>query len=160
MNQNFDLGSKVLKYEEFLNSKLKSDLLEVHKQRDVVYKEMAEYLQLKKTIEIIQQQQKENLNSHKQFELRTKVDLGCNFYCQALIPDTSFVYILVGYGYFVQMTLEEALIFINKKMKILTDKSATFARNSAKIKAHIRLVMEGLREIQNLNVEKEQTSVY
>uniref|UniRef100_T2M3E0 Protein UXT n=1 Tax=Hydra vulgaris TaxID=6087 RepID=T2M3E0_HYDVU len=154
MSKNNDLNSKVLQYEDFLNSKLKSDLLEVHKQRDLVYKEMAEYLQLKKTIEIIQQQQKENINSHKQFELRTKIDLGCNFYCQALIPDTSFVYVSVGYGYFVQMTLEEAIIFINKKMKILTEKSDRFVKDSAKIKAHIRLVMEGLREIQNLNVEK------
>ena len=41
--------------------------------------------------------------------LKTKVDLGCNFYCQARVPDPSMVMVAVGLGFFLELTLEEAL---------------------------------------------------
>lgn len=148
-----DMNEKVQKYEEFLNEKLKLDLREVHKQRDKIYKEIGDYMQLKRVIETIQNDQDETkCNSYdKKNTLKAKIDLGCNFYCQTVIPDCSRIYLLVGYGYFVEMTLEEASAFIDKKLKLLNNKSQTFSKDSAKIKAHIRLVMEGLREIQHFN---------
>lgn len=152
-----DINAKVLRYEEFLNDKLKADLQEVHKQRDKIYKEMNDYMQLKRVIETIQKDQKDTkCDSHKKNTMKMKMDLGCNFYCDTLVPDCSRIYLLVGYGYFLEMTLEEANVFIDKKLKLLNNKSQTCSKDSAKIKAHIRLVMEGLREIQYLNFHKSR----
>ncbi|KAG7220380.1 hypothetical protein INR49_018218 [Caranx melampygus] len=75
--------------------------------------------------------------------LKTDVDLGCNFYVQADVEDSSRIFVAVGYGFFVEMTYDEALRFIEKKTKQLT-------KDSAKIKANICMVLEGLRELQGL----------
>merc|ERR1712243_296405 len=54
------------------------------------------------------------------------------------------------------MTLNEASVFIEKKIRVLTEKSQMYHKDSAKIKAHIRLVMEALREIQSLHVPDQK----
>lgn len=147
------VDAKVRKYEEFLNEKLQNDLHGVHKERDKLYAQIAEYMQLKRTIEIVKENKKETeSNKHK---MKTQMDLGCNFYCQALITDTNYVCVLVGYGYYVQMTLDEACVFVDKRILLLKNKSEYLTRQSGKIKAHIRLVMEELRELQSLNFSTE-----
>ena len=156
------MNEKVLKYEEFLNEKLRTDLRIVHEQRDRIYKEINEYMQVKRLIETIKGQKEHetgNKNSSDNCTAKIKMDLGCNFYCQTVIPDCSRIYILVGYGYYVEMTLEEANTFIDKKVKILKDKSQMCSKDSAKIKAHIKLVMEGLRELQSLNFGNEKPKI-
>lgn len=142
----YTVDPKVRKYETFLNDKLKIDLKVTHDARDKIYQQIAEYIQLKQVISAIK------LDKDYTFKkpLRTKVDLGCNFYCQASVEDCSRIYVLVGYGYYLEMTLGEAETFIEKKIATLQGKCQMFLRDSAKIKAHIRLVMEALREIQNL----------
>merc|ERR1719239_26081 len=47
--------------------------------------------------------------------LKTKVDLGCNFYCEARVDDPTKVCVAVGLGFFVELTLDEALAFVSKK---------------------------------------------
>ena len=51
--------------------------------------------------------------------LKTQVDLGNNFFCQAKVPDTSLVCVAIGFGFFVEMTLDEAAAFIKKKTQQL-----------------------------------------
>jgi len=158
------ISEKVLKYEEFLNEKLRTDLREVHTQRDQIYKQISEYMQLKRLIETIKGQQaeqnggtdtkKKNTNpTSPPCHVKMKMDLGCNFYVQAVVPDCSRLYVLVGYGYYLEMTLDEVLTFVDKKMNILKMKSQMFSKDSAKIKAHIKLVMEGLKELQSLDFD-------
>ncbi|KAI4873398.1 hypothetical protein NFI96_012312 [Prochilodus magdalenae] len=108
-----NIDDKVLQYESFINDVLKRDLQKVLEQRDGVYEKIAEYLQLKNTIKSIQETDSK--------ELKTDVDLGCNFYVQAHVPDTSKIFVAVGYGFFVELTLSEALTFIEKKTSQLTE---------------------------------------
>jgi prefoldin alpha subunit len=103
---------------------------------------MASYDQLITTLKSIKE--------HKQ--LKTQVDLGCNFYVQAKIPDTSYVFIAVGFGFYVAMNHEEALSFIDKKISLIQRRCDTLTEQSVKIKAHIKLVLEGLRELQSIPV--------
>ena len=145
-----EMQRKVLEYETFINDKLKTDLQAVQKAQEDIYSRTAEYLQLKNVIERIQ-----TLNP-KGGELKTQVDLGCNFFCQAKVPDSSRIFVCVGYGFFVEFTLDEALKFIEKKCEQLTRKSEQLGRDSAKIKAHIKLLLEGLRELQSLGEVKSQ----
>ncbi|TTB56401.1 Protein UXT [Bagarius yarrelli] len=136
------INEKVLQYESFINDVLKRDLQKVLEQRDGVYEKIAQYLQLKNTIKSMQETDSK--------ELKTDVDLGCNFYVQAHVPETSRIFVAVGYGFFLELTLSEALAFIEKKTNHLTEYSEFLTNDAAKIKAHIRLVLEGLRELQGL----------
>ncbi|KAJ8393509.1 hypothetical protein AAFF_G00059820 [Aldrovandia affinis] len=137
-----NVDEKVLQYETFITEVLKRDLQRVLDHRDAVYEKIALYLQLKNTIESLQESGVK--------DLKTEVDLGCNFYVQAHVQESSKIFVAVGYGFFVELTLPEALKFIEKKTAQLTTYSETLTKDSAKIKANIRMVLEGLRELQGL----------
>ncbi|KAJ8301198.1 hypothetical protein KUTeg_020185 [Tegillarca granosa] len=150
-----DIPSKVVAYEAFLNQTLKEDLKKVLDNRDKIYDQIAEYLQLKNVIQRIQES---DLGKE---ELKTKVDLGCNFYVQARVPDASRIYVCVGYGFFVEFKLPEALKFIEKKTKHLQQEADQLTKDAVKIKAHIKLVLEGLKEIQHFEeLPKPQRDIW
>ncbi|TKS65230.1 Protein UXT [Collichthys lucidus] len=111
-NANANVEEKILQYEKFISDVMRRDLERVLEQRDSVYEKISQYLQLKNTIQSLQ-------DSGSQ-QLKTDVDLGCNFYVQAEVEDSSRIFVAVGYGFFVEMTHEEALRFIDKKTNQLT----------------------------------------
>ncbi|XP_008336408.1 protein UXT-like, partial [Cynoglossus semilaevis] len=74
--------------------------------------------------------------------LKTDVDLGCNFFVKAEVEDSSRILVAVGYGFFVEMTHNEALRFIEKKTTQLTSFTEVLTKDSAKIKANIRMVLQ------------------
>lgn len=141
-NANANVDQKVLQYENFINEVLKTDLQKVLDQRDSVYEKISQYLQLKNTIQSLQESGSQRL--------KTDVDLGCNFYVQAEVEDASRIFVAVGYGFFVEMTHDEALRFIEKKTSQLTAFTEQLTKDASKIKANIRMVLEGLRELQGL----------
>lgn len=141
-NANANVDQKVLQYETFINEVLRRDLQKVLEQRDSVYEKISQYLQLKNTVQSLQESGSQ--------QLKTDVDLGCNFFVQAEVEDSSRIYVAVGYGFFVEMTHDEALRFIDKKTSQLTAFTEQLSKDSAKIKANIRMVLEGLRELQGL----------
>ncbi|XP_037096858.1 protein UXT isoform X2 [Syngnathus acus] len=141
-NSQFTVASKVLQYERFIDEVLKKDLQKVMEQRDTVYEQASHYLQLKNTLKALQE-----TDSH---HLKADVDLGCNFYVQAEVEDSSKIFVLVGFGFFLEMDHTEALHFIDKKTSQLTAFTDQLTKDSATIKANIRMVLEGLRELQGL----------
>ncbi|XP_035692906.1 protein UXT homolog [Branchiostoma floridae] len=145
-----EIGQKVTEYEKFLNERLKVDLQKTLDSRDEIYAKMSEYLQLKTNIERMQEV------DFPKGELRTKVDLGCNFYVQAKVPDVSKIFVAVGFGFYVEFTHSEALKFIDKKIEHLTEHAERLTKDSGRIKAHIRLVIEGLKELQGLQDGPEE----
>uniref|UniRef100_A0A8D0L477 Uncharacterized protein n=1 Tax=Sphenodon punctatus TaxID=8508 RepID=A0A8D0L477_SPHPU len=68
------------------------------------------------------------------------------FYVRAEVPDTSTIFVALGYGFFAELTLPEALAFVEKKSKMLTQLSETLTKDSAKIKANIRMVLEVIKQ--------------
>lgn len=50
--------------------------------------------------------------------------------------------VAIGYGFYLDMTLPEALSFIDKKTANLQDKASELTQNANKVKAHIKLVLE------------------
>ncbi|XP_066436081.1 protein UXT isoform X1 [Eleutherodactylus coqui] len=136
------MEEKVLRYEAFVTDTLQRDLRRVLESRDSVYEKISQYLQLKSLIQRLQE-----LESGA---LQTQVDLGCNFYVNAEVPDSSKIFVALGFGFFAELTLEEALRFIEKKNRMLTDISEHLTDDASNIRAHIRLVLEGLRELQDL----------
>ncbi|XP_068605322.1 protein UXT [Brachionichthys hirsutus] len=142
-NANANADQKVLQYENFISDVLQRDLQKVSEQRDSIYEKISLYLQLKNSIQSLQESCSQRL--------KTEVDLGCNFYVQAEVEDSSRIFVAVGYGFFVEMSHDEALRFIDKKTNQLTAFTEQLTKDSAKIKANIRMVLEGLRELQGLS---------
>lgn len=136
------LREKVTKYEHFLNERLRTDLRAVLDHRDTIYSDMAEYLQLRNVLE------KTHRLHLSQSGLKTMVDLGANFYVQARVPDPSRVFVAVGLGFFVEFTIQEALVFIDKKIALLTETSQKLTEQATQIRARIKVVLEGLEELQ------------
>ncbi|XP_051282748.1 protein UXT [Dicentrarchus labrax] len=141
-NANANVDEKVVQYENFINEVLRRDLQKVLEHRDSVYEKISQYLQLKNTLQSLQES--------GCGQMKTDVDLGCNFYVQAEVEDSSRIFVAVGYGFFVEMTPDEALRFIDKKTSQLTAFTEQLTKDSAQIKANIRMVLEGLRELQGL----------
>lgn len=143
--------AKVEKYEEFVANVLQPDLQRVLGDRDKLYEAIAAHSQLKQTIKCMQQVPTTD-------GLRTQVDLGCNFYVQAHVPDSSFIYVNVGLGFHPQLTHEEALRFLDKKLEMLNKQVKESSEKSAKIKADIKFVLEAIRELQILDVSEKSKS--
>lgn len=138
-----NVAKAVLQYETLLNDVLRERLRKSIEARQKVYEEISEYAQLQSQIEQIQE---DNLTS-----LHTQVDLGCNFYCQAKVPDTSKIFVRVGYGFFVEFTLEEALKFIEKKTKHLYSVADRWKEVEAEINIDMIFVTETLRKLQGFS---------
>ncbi|CAD5115928.1 DgyrCDS4858 [Dimorphilus gyrociliatus] len=135
-------SKKVLEYEHFLNNKLREDLRVTLENRNKILFDIAEYLELKTFVE--------KLLINNDEKITTKLDLGCNFYAQAVVKDTKKIFISIGFGFFLEMTPEEALKFIDEKCTYLNEQSDLLSKQCISIKARIKLVLEGLRELQNI----------
>ena len=136
---------KILQYETFINETLKKDLHSVLEHRDRVYEDIAEFLALKNTAQTIEEAK---LKSGQ--PLKTQVDLGCNFYAQARVPDPSRMLVEVGLGFYLELTLNETAKFVDMKVNLLEEKAKSLTEEACKIRATIKLILEGLRELQNL----------
>ena len=69
------------------------------------------------------------------------------------MEDPSRIMVAIGMGFFLEMTLDEALAFTNTKDKELTARAEELTKQSTKIKANIKLIICGLKELQSIAVE-------
>ena len=86
-------SDKSLKYEIHINEVLKPKVNKIFEQRAHVIEEQANYQRLSQTVEKLK----------GKTELKTKVDLGFNFYCDAEIDDCSKISVHLGSGIYVEL---------------------------------------------------------
>ncbi|CDH52093.1 protein uxt-like [Lichtheimia corymbifera JMRC:FSU:9682] len=134
-----NVATLLSKYDEFINLKLKPNLKTVLDSRDTIYSTISEYQKLKAQIQTIQDC---NLK-----EMKTMTDIGNQFYVQAHIPDTQYIFVNVGFGLHVQFTLEEAMVFIDKNVERLDKIADKRSAEADKIRAHIKLTLEAMNEV-------------
>ncbi|KAJ2841111.1 hypothetical protein J3B02_006045, partial [Coemansia erecta] len=103
------------------------------------------YLKLKTHIDTIKSQDLK--------ELETKIDLGSSFYVKAFVPDTKDIFVNVGFGFHLEMTLEEADAFIDEKVKDLEKLADKYTQEASEIRARIQMVYSALME--NVNSENK-----
>ncbi|KAK4575600.1 hypothetical protein RGQ29_026527 [Quercus rubra] len=96
---------KLQRYEEFVDKRLKPDLVHAIAERDKVFEQQKLYL--RKNIE--------NLEKNSVTSLRTLVNLGSEVYMQADVPDTQRIFVDIGLGFHVEFTWSEALNFISQR---------------------------------------------
>lgn len=140
--------NEIQKYETYINEVLKSDLNRVCSQLDQVTTDLAEYQQLTQTIKL--------LNEFKETGqvYKTMMDIGCNYFMQTRVDDLSHILIDVGVGCYLELTLDEALKFIETKVKFLNNKQALLREKSAKIKGHIKLMLLYMNQLCEVDVKK------
>ncbi|RZC67690.1 hypothetical protein C5167_011386 [Papaver somniferum] len=101
---------KVQRYEDFVDRRLKPDLVRAIAERDKVFESQKipySSSDLRKSIQ--------TLEKNAATSLRTLVNLGSEVYMQADVPDTRHIFVDVGLGFHVQFTWSEALEFISVK---------------------------------------------
>ncbi|ORZ35490.1 Prefoldin subunit-domain-containing protein [Catenaria anguillulae PL171] len=133
------IQAQVDKYQAFVNERLRSDLEQVLALRDRVMEQIAEYGKLASQVQTI----KDTGLS----ELKTQVDLGSNFYVQAKVPDTTYVYVNVGFGFHVQLTQDETLAFVERKTKHLQKLADKYTSQASEIRAHMQIILSTIDEL-------------
>ncbi|KAH7442919.1 hypothetical protein KP509_02G007800 [Ceratopteris richardii] len=137
-----DTDAKIQKFEAFIEEKLKPDLVHVVAQRDKAMEEQKIYSDLSKNIKLLEQQ--------KLKKMKSLVNLGSEVYAQAEVMDTSRIFVDIGLGFHVEFTWSEALEFISVKEASLARQIEERTHQAANIKAQIKLVGEGIKELLNL----------
>ncbi|KAJ4960183.1 hypothetical protein NE237_020093 [Protea cynaroides] len=127
---------KVQRFEEFVDRRLKPDLVRAIGERDKVFEQQKVFLDLRRSIE--------NLERNGVTSLRTMVNLGSEVYMQADVPDTRHIFVDIGLGFHVEFTWSEALEFISKKEERLARQIEEYTHLIASIKAQIKLVCEAV----------------
>lgn len=129
------ISTEVMKYETYINEVLKSDLNRICRQLDEVNTDLAEYQALQKTINLLGELKDTNQ------VYKTMMDIGCNFFMETRVEDLSHISLDIGQGCYLELTLNEALKFLRSKLDFLTSKQGLLSEKSAKIKAHIKLML-------------------
>ncbi|KAJ8760830.1 hypothetical protein K2173_021868 [Erythroxylum novogranatense] len=146
---------KVQKYEEFLECRLKPDLVRAVAERDKVFEKQKTFSELRGNIE--------NLEKNSVTSLRTLVNLGSEVYMQADVPNTQHIFVDVGLGFYVEFTWSEALKFIPLREERLSSASCRqieeYTQQIAHIKAQIKLVSVSLVRIFVAMLLKHCTSL-
>ncbi|XP_011159462.1 protein UXT homolog [Solenopsis invicta] len=138
------IQQKVLQFETFVNNVLKADLAKLAEKLDAKNADVAEFVQLKSVITTFQ-----NTNVEKT-GFKTKVDIGNNFFIQAHVPDASKILLDIGLGLYIEFTLDEALVVINVRIKLLEQQIANLRKAIARTNAHIKLILIAIRDLQGI----------
>lgn len=135
----------VTRYESFVNDTLKEDLRIVEERLQKLNSEIAEFFQIKKSLEVLQNEEifKDGF--------KTQVDIGCNFYIQAKVSDPSTMLFDIGLHHYLEFTKPEALKYIDARITALEEVSESLIQKSAETKAHIKLMLLHIGELQNIN---------
>ncbi|XP_059655790.1 uncharacterized protein LOC132302830 isoform X5 [Cornus florida] len=127
---------KVQRFEEFVDRRLKPDLVKAIAQRDKIFEQQKTFSDLRRNIE--------NMEKNSVTSLRTMVNLGSEVYMQAEVPDTRHIFVDIGLGFHVEFTWSEALNYITAREERQIEE---YTHLIASIKAQIKMVLEGIREL-------------
>lgn len=161
------LSSKVVEYERFLNERLRTDLRYVLERKDGINDDIAEFLQLKSTIQhlmtipnVSQEAQKQATPASAQQKgvpLKTMVDIGCNFYAKARVRDCSHIVVSIGLGFYLEMELREAVDYVDKRVERLTVEVDKLSEQASQINGRIKMVLRALDELQFIKPSAQRT---
>lgn len=138
-----DIEETILKYETFINDVLKEDLRVLEIRLQQVNAEISDLIQQKHTLKIITDK---DLHPNG---FKTQVNLGCNFFMEAAVEDVSKMLVNIGLNHYLELTHTEVVKYLDVRIKALESKSEELKTKSAETKAHIKLILMGINELQN-----------
>ena len=128
-----DAATEAAQLEELINETLRRELQSALDARDKLYEKIAACMELRTNCQ--------QLLERGQRELKTMVNLGSDFYVQAHVPDTGWIYVDVGLGFHAQMTLDEACAFATKREAALNARAEELTARATRLKARIKLAL-------------------
>ncbi|WBY57570.1 prefoldin [Plasmodium yoelii yoelii] len=108
---NEDFQKIILKSESFIDDVLHEHLRERQKKRDEILQDIFD-------MEILVANLKLLIDMKDQKEIETLTELGCDSYVYADILDKNKIFIQIGYEFYLEMSLESAIVFLKKKINL------------------------------------------
>lgn len=139
-----EIGEKILKFEAFINDVLKADLGQLETKLDQKNEQLSEFMQLKSFIKTLQD------TGMADSGFKTKVDVGNNFFVQAHVENPREILLDVGLGYYVEFSLEDALVLLDVRIKLFQSAVENLRTEIARTNAHIKLILIGISELQGI----------
>ena len=133
------IEEKVDRYSKFVDEKLRVKLAQVLEQREEVVKEIEAYEKLRGTVEVMRESGSSRAKS--------MINVACELYMQASIPDTSKIMVNIGLGFFVELTLAEAADFIQQRCDHLQERADKLSHEASEVNGQIEVVLRGLQEL-------------
>ncbi|RKP12505.1 hypothetical protein BJ684DRAFT_20962 [Piptocephalis cylindrospora] len=137
-----EMRSKVQGYEDFVGERLMPDLAKTEELLQTIRAHLENVQELREKVQ--------GLIENPSSTMETTTDLGQGFLAHASIPDTQWIYVNVGFGFHVQMSLDEAITFTHDQQALLERKEERLAKLADDIKANIQMVYNALAEILQL----------
>mmetsp|Transcript_10158 Transcript_10158/g.30037 ORF Transcript_10158/g.30037 Transcript_10158/m.30037 type:complete len:165 (-) Transcript_10158:78-572(-) len=111
-----EIRSKLCEYTAFVDGTLRPDLEAAVKDREGVESEIAEYEDLSSQLGMLRKR------TAGDEPLESTVDLGHRVaFCRAEVEDPGTVFVHLGLGFHVEMTLDEAIRAVGERIKFLQD---------------------------------------
>ncbi|XP_053676307.1 protein UXT homolog [Anopheles nili] len=141
--------------ENFVNEHLMHDLQIYESELNKMNSEIMEYMQLKSMISTILQHENEGQDK----EFKTQVNIGGNMFMKARAIKTNNLLVDVGLKVYVEFTIDEALRFVDLKIKILSNQADIIRQKSIETKANIKLALLVIGDSERLHTlqDTEQT---
>lgn len=135
-----DLKKLIFKSENFIDDVLQRDLRQTKEKRDKILQDICDMGMLIEHLKLLNQ-----MEDRKEIEALTL--LGCESFAYANILDKNKIFILLGYEFYVEMTLDEALSFLEKKIELYEKKLTYWNKKVAHVKAHIQILMQAISSL-------------
>lgn len=140
------IEQKVAKFETFINDVLKENLKQIFTTLEAVNEEIMDLERMDTTIETMTRLAAD-VPAGK--PLKTRVNVGCDFYMQANVDVQKFM-VCVGLGCYVEFTKDEALTFIRFRAKKLREHADDLRDKGARVRAQITLALHCIQQVQGL----------
>ncbi|XP_042021966.1 protein UXT homolog isoform X1 [Salvia splendens] len=137
-----ELSEEIKTLEEFVEGRLKPNLVRAIAERDKVFERQKTFSDLRKNIE--------NLKKNTVTSMRTLVNIGAEIYTEAVAPDTRHIFVEVGHGFYVEFTWAEALKYIAEREKLLSRQIEEYTGKIGAIKVQIKVALEAIRKLLNI----------
>eukprot|EP00696_Hemimastix_kukwesjijk_P008906 gnl/Hemi2/21237_TR7045_c0_g1_i1.p1 gnl/Hemi2/21237_TR7045_c0_g1~~gnl/Hemi2/21237_TR7045_c0_g1_i1.p1 ORF type:complete len:150 (-),score=25.79 gnl/Hemi2/21237_TR7045_c0_g1_i1:70-519(-) len=123
------------KYEQFVDQRLRVDLAALLADRDSVYGRLSDLEELRKNILVIR-------NGHPAgTTMKTMINLGSDFFVRADVPDPSKLFLDIGLGFHVELTLDEALDVITTLETFHQRHAESLNKKVADLKSHLSMYL-------------------
>lgn len=119
-----------MKHELFICTELKPRLSELLKVRGDIIDEINEYEKLKELVK--------SMNASETTQMKTECDIGLGFKVEALIKDSTCIFVHVGMGFHVEMDIQSIPEFASQRQILLRTRLDIIQEDCDKVADHIK----------------------
>ncbi|KOB67980.1 Protein UXT-like protein, partial [Operophtera brumata] len=138
---NENVQETILKYEHFINDVLKEDLRVLEQRLQHINAEVSDLIQQRHALKVVTDK------AVHPDGFKAQVNIGCNFFLEASVPDTSNLLINIGLNHFLEFSAEEGSKYLDVRIKAYETKAEELNNKAAETKAHIKLMLFNLGEL-------------